>query len=46
MNETIRLTVIIPIYNVEAYLGQCLDSLLSQTRKNFRAILVNDGTKD
>lgn len=40
------LTVIIPIYNVENYLRQCLDSLVMQTNRQFRAILVNDGSVD
>ena len=40
------LTIIVPIYNVEAYLNQCLDSLVYQTEKNFNAILVNDGSTD
>lgn len=40
------LTIIVPAYNVEQYLEQCLDSLLHQTCKNFRVILVNDGSTD
>ena len=40
------LTVIIPIYNVENYLRQCLDSLVKQTNIQFNAILVNDGSVD
>lgn len=39
-------TVIVPIYNVEKYLAQCLDSLLAQTQRDFRAVLVNDGSTD
>lgn len=39
-------SVIIPIYNVERYLSDCLESLLHQTLKNIEVLLVNDGTKD
>ena len=39
-------SVIVPIYQVEAYLPRCLDSILAQTFKDFELILVNDGTKD
>lgn len=39
-------SVIVPIYQVEAYLPRCLDSILAQTFTDFELILVNDGTKD
>ena len=39
-------SVIIPIYNVEKYLPECLDSLLAQTYPHWQAICVNDGSKD
>lgn len=39
-------TIIIPIYNVRAYLRECLDSILKQTYKYFEVILVDDGSKD
>lgn len=41
-----RVSVIVPIYQVEAYLPKCLDSILAQTFRDFELILVNDGTKD
>ena len=41
-----KLTVIVPIYNVEQYLPQCLDSLAAQTAENLQVILVNDGSTD
>lgn len=37
---------VIPIYNSEVYLRQCLDSILAQTNGDFEAILVDDGSKD
>lgn len=41
-----RVSVIVPVYQVEAYLPRCLDSILAQTFTDFELILVNDGTKD
>ena len=39
-------SVIVPIYNVERYLRRALDSILSQTYKDWEAILVDDGSTD
>ncbi len=41
-----RFSIIVPVYGVESYLRQCLDSILSQTFSDFEAILVDDGSKD
>ena len=41
-----RFSVVIPVYNVEKYLGYCLDSILGQTYQDFEIILVNDGSTD
>ena len=46
MKKNIELSVIIPIYNVEQYLRQCLDSVVNQYFKNIEIILVNDGSTD
>jgi glycosyltransferase involved in cell wall biosynthesis len=40
------ISIIIPIYNMELYLRECLDSILAQTFTNWEAILVNDGSTD
>lgn len=40
------LSVVVPVYNVEKYLKQCIESILNQTYKDFELILVNDGSKD
>lgn len=41
-----KLSIIVPIYNVEEYLENCIDSILDQTFKDFELILVNDGSPD
>lgn len=43
-NELI--SIVVPIYNVENYLRQCLDSIQNQTYKKFECIMVNDGSMD
>ena len=40
------ITVIIPIYNIEQYLAQCLNSIVNQTYQNIQVILVDDGSTD
>ena len=39
-------SIIIPIYNAEAQLNRCIDSVLNQDFENFELILVDDGSKD
>lgn len=41
-----KISVILPVYNVEKYIRKCLDSIINQTFKDFEAILVNDGSTD
>ncbi|WP_051560558.1 glycosyltransferase family 2 protein [Clostridium beijerinckii] len=44
--ENIELSIIIPIYNVEKYLRNCLDSVINQTLDSIEIIMVNDGSTD
>ena len=41
-----KLSVIVPVYNVEKYLSRCLTSLINQTLDNIEIIIVNDGSTD
>lgn len=41
-----KLSIIIPVYNVEKYLNNCIDSILNQTYKDYEIILIDDGSKD
>ena len=42
----IKISVIIPVYGIEKYIRQCLESVINQSYKNLEIIVVNDGTKD
>lgn len=44
--ENIKFFIIVPIYNVESYLKECLDSIIHQTYTDFEAILIDDGSTD
>lgn len=41
-----KISIIIPIYNVDKYLDKCLDTIINQTYKNLEIILINDGSTD
>lgn len=45
MND-IKISIVIPVYNVEKYLQECVDSVVKQSYKNIEIILVDDGSKD
>ena len=42
----IAITVIVPIYNGEAFLDRCIESIVNQTLKNIEILLVDDSSKD
>lgn len=44
--EEMKVSIIVPVYNAEPYLRECIDSLVGQTWKNIEVILVNDGSTD
>ena len=44
--ENIKISVIVPVYNVEKYIRQCLESIVNQTYSNLEIIVVNDGSSD
>ncbi len=46
MDNEKLISVIIPVYGVEKYIHQCLDSIINQSYKNLEIIVINDGTKD
>lgn len=43
---TARVSVIVPVYNAEAYLERCLDTLVNQTLPDIEILVVNDGSPD
>ncbi len=42
----VKLSIVVPVYNVEEYLRKCLDSLINQTLSDIEILCVNDGSKD
>ena len=40
------ISVIIPVYNIEAYIADCVESIMNQTYQNLQIILVDDGSDD
>lgn len=46
MEHNIKVSIIVPIYNIEKYLRKCLDSIKAQTFTDFEVVMVNDGTPD
>ena len=46
MKENKKVSIIVPIYNVEKFVDKCIQSLINQTYQNIEIILLNDGSKD
>ena len=46
MENTVKFSIITPVFNTESYLEQCLESILNQTYKNFEIICINDASTD
>ena len=40
------ISIVVPVYNAEKYIGTCINSVLEQTYSNFELLLLNDGSKD
>ena len=45
-HEEIRFSILVPVYNAERFLSECIESALNQTYKNFEIVLVDDGSTD
>ena len=41
-----KISIIVPVYNAEKYLRQCMDSILNQSFQDFELLLIDDGSKD
>ena len=46
MSKQAKVSNLVPIYNVEKYLHECIDSILNQTLQDIEIILINDGSTD
>ena len=46
MHEKAKVSIVVPIYNMQQYLEKCIQSLIEQSYRNIEIILVNDGSTD
>lgn len=46
MEKKEKVSIIIPVYNVEKYFSKCIDSIIGQSYENLEIILINDGSTD
>lgn len=46
MNNLVKVSIITPVYNVEACIEKCVKSVMNQTCKEFEFLLIDDGSKD
>ena len=46
MGNNALVSIIVPVYNSAQYLRKCIDSILSQSYRNFELLLINDGSED
>lgn len=44
--KSLSISIIVPAYNIERYIGECLDSLINQTYQNLEILVINDGSTD
>ena len=45
-DQSIQISIVVPVYNVERYLKRCIESIINQTYNNLEILLVDDGSAD
>lgn len=46
MNQEIKISIIVPVYNLQEQIERCINSITAQTYKNIEILVVDDGSKD